>query len=162
MRAAVSWIPPVIVAACAATLVAGAGMTVTDLGPWYRNLEQPAWTPPDWAFGAIWTTIFALCALSAVTAWRAAPDDDKARAVIGLFAFNGFLNLLWSFLFFRLQRPDWALIEVVLLWLSVLAIMVVVGRFSRVAAVLLIPYLVWVGVAAALNKAIVDLNAPFA
>jgi tryptophan-rich sensory protein len=134
---------------------------MTELGPWYRSLKQPVWTPPDWAFGAIWTTIFALTAMSAVTAWRSAPDESTGGTVIGLYAFNGFLNLLWSFLFFKLQRPDLALIEVGLLWLSVLAMIIYVRRFSGLAALLLLPYLVWVGVAAALNLAIVRLNAPF-
>ena len=68
---------------------------------------------------------------------------------------------MWSFLFFKLQRPDLALIEVGLLWLSVLAMIIYVRRFSGLAALLLLPYLVWVGVAAALNLAIVRLNAPF-
>lgn len=161
MRVGGAWVAPVIVAACAATVVAGAGMTITELGPWYRSLKQPEWTPPDWAFGVIWTAIFALTAMSAVTAWRRAPDEPSAGTVVGLYAFNGFLNLLWSFLFFKLQRPDWALVEVAFLWLSVLAMMLFVRRFSGVGALLLLPYLIWVGVAAALNYTIVQLNPPF-
>jgi translocator protein len=161
MRPHGSWAAPVIVAALAATLIAGAGTTVTELGPWYRSLQQPSWTPPDWAFGAIWTAIFALAAISAVTAWRAAPTDERAFSVIGQFAFNGFLNLLWSFLFFKLQRPDWALFEVALLWLSIAALIISLWRFSRLASLLLVPYLIWVSVAAALNWQIVQLNGPF-
>lgn len=161
MRRGVPWVAPVIVAAGAAVLVAAAGTTITELGPWYRSLKQPDWSPPDWAFGVMWTTIFLLAAISAVQGWRKAPTQDDASAMVGLFAFNGFLNLLWSFLFFKMQRPDWALIEVGFLWLSIAALIVVLRRYSSLAAVLLVPYLIWVSVAAALNYSVVQLNAPF-
>jgi tryptophan-rich sensory protein len=72
-----------------------------------------------------------------------------------------FLNVLWSLLFFRLRRPDWALVEVGFLWLSILALMIVLFRYSRLAGLLLLPYLVWVGFAGALNFAVVRLNGPF-
>ena len=81
--------------------------------------------------------------------------------MLALFALNGFLNLLWSLLYFRLRRPDWALIEVGLLWLSVLLLIVVLGRYSRTAAWLLVPYLAWITVAGALNWGTVQLNRPF-
>lgn len=80
---------------------------------------------------------------------------------MGLFALNGFLNISWSLIFFRLQRPDWAFYEVILLWLSILALIVYCGRFSKTAAALLVPYLAWVSFAGALNWAVVQLNAPF-
>lgn len=156
-----SWVAPVIVAAGAALLVAGAGMTVTEIGPWYKGLKQPDWAPPDWAFGVIWTVIFALTAGAAVSGWRNAPSQRAAEALVGLFAFNGFLNLLWSFLFFKMQRPDWALFEVGLLWLSILTLIIVTARYAKTAALLLVPYLIWVGIAAALNYQVVILNRPF-
>jgi tryptophan-rich sensory protein len=81
--------------------------------------------------------------------------------MLALFALNGFLNLLWSLLYFRLRRPDWALIEVGLLWLSVLLLIVVLGRYSRTAAWLLAPYLAWITFAGALNWGTVQLNQPF-
>ena len=160
-RVSSSWIAPVVVAAIAATLVAGAGMTVTELGPWYRSLKQPDWTPPDWAFGVIWTTVFTLTACAAVSSWRRATDDRGADTLIGLFALNGFLNLLWSFLFFKLHRPDWAMIEVLALWLSILALIIISRRYSTFAAWLLAPYLLWVTIAAALNYQVIALNPPF-
>ncbi len=152
---------PFVIAAVAAVAVAALGATVTDLGPWYQELNQPNWKPPDWLFGPAWTLIFALATLSAATAWRDAPSQDDREWMIGLFALNGSLNILWSLLFFRLQRPDWALAEVVLLWLSVLWLIVVLGRYSRPASLLLIPYLAWVAFAGLLNLAVVRLNAPF-
>ncbi len=152
---------PVTIATAAAVCVAALGATVTDLGPWYQALAKPSWNPPDVVFPMGWTVIYALITIAGITAWRAAPTSAKAEWVIGLFALNGFLNIGWSLVFFRLQRPDWALIEVGLLWLSILAMILYCGRFSKPAAWLLVPYLVWVGFAAALNWAVVQLNAPF-
>ena len=155
------WLVPTSLAAVTTAIVAAIGATITVLGPWYYSLKQPAWAPPDVVFGAAWTLIFGLCAISAVTAWMAAPNRDTAYTVVGLFAFNGILNLLWSFLFFRIQRPDLAALEVWLLWASIAALILVCWRFSRPAAWLLVPYLLWVSFAAVLNQAVVALNGPF-
>jgi benzodiazapine receptor len=110
------WLP-VLAAAAAAIVVASLGMTMTDLGPWYQGLQKPSWQPPDWAFGPAWTVIFALAAISGVVAWRNAETDAQREWIIILFAINGTLNILWSALFFRFHRPDWALYEVAFLWL---------------------------------------------
>ena len=152
---------PVTVATLAALCVAALGATVTDLGPWYQALAKPDWNPPDVVFPIGWTIIYALITVAGITAWRAARTAAQAEWVIGLFALNGFLNITWSILFFRFQRPDWAFYEVVALWLSILGLIVYCGRFSRSAAALLVPYLVWVSFAAALNYAVVGLNGPF-
>ena len=152
---------PVLVAAAAAMAVAGLGALMTDLGDWYRQLAQPAWKPPDWLFGPAWTTIFALAAAAGASAWRKAPNQASREWMLALFALNGFLNVLWSLLYFRLRRPDWALFEVGLLWLSVLLLIVVLGRYSRAAAWLLVPYLAWITLAGALNWGTVQLNQPF-
>ncbi len=151
----------VVVAAICATAVAAVGGTMTDLGPWYRGLAKPPWQPPDAAFGPIWTAIFACAAASGVIAWRQAKSAATREWIIGLFALNGFLNVLWSLLFFRLRRPDWALMEVGGLWLSILLLMIVLARLSRTASGLLAPYLVWVSIAAALNFEVVRLNPAF-
>lgn len=154
-------ITPVTVATVAALCVAALGATVTDLGPWYQGLAKPGWNPPDVVFPMGWTLIYALITVAGITAWRAAPTSAAAEWVIGLFALNGFLNISWSILFFRLQRPDWAFYELVLLWLSILVMIAYCGRFSKSAALLLVPYLAWVSFAGALNLAVVQLNAPF-
>jgi tryptophan-rich sensory protein len=152
---------PVLIAALSATAVAALGTLMTDTGPWYAGLRKPSWQPPDWLFGPVWTAIFALCALSGYVAWRDAPNRGGRDAVIGLFALNGFLNVLWSTIFFRVRRPDWALVEVGLLWFSIVLMIVVLMRFSKTASLLLVPYLLWVSFAAVLNWAVVRLNAPF-
>ena len=153
---------PVWVAAAAAMGVAVLGGLMTDVGPWYQQLKQPAWKPPDWLFGPAWTLIFALAAASGVVAWRRTASRVRREWLLGLFALNGFLNVLWSLLYFRLRRPDWAMVEVVALWLSIACLMLYVARDSRKAAGLLLPYLLWVAFAGALNWATVQLNAPFA
>lgn len=156
-----SWILPAAVASIAALAVALLGATITDLGPWYQSLAKPDWTPPGPAFGIIWTVVFALTAMSGITAWSKAPSGRAADWVISLFALNAFLNILWSILFFRMQRPDWAMIELVVLWLSIATLIIYCGRFSRIAAMLLLPYLAWVSIAGALNWSVIELNGPF-
>ncbi|AVT80381.1 TspO/MBR family protein [Rhodopseudomonas palustris] len=152
---------PIFVAAAVAIFVGLLGGSLTDTGTWYQSLVKPWWQPPDWAFGPAWTVIFALAAMSAVYAWRGAHTRAQRDWVIGLFAANGFFNVLWSMLFFTVRRPDWALLEVPLLWLSVLAGVVVFWRSARTASYYLLPYLVWVTFAAYLNWTVVALNTPF-
>jgi len=84
--------------------IAGIGNALTELGPWYYQLKHPAWKPPDAAFGAIWTLIFTLCAISAWLAWHQAPTLARRTKVIGLYLYNGSLNILWSF--FVLSSPQ--------------------------------------------------------
>lgn len=146
------------IAAAIAVAVAGGGAWLTDLGPWYYALRKPAWQPPDWLFGPAWTVIFALTAAAAVVAWHRTFDARGRAALIAAFAANAVCNLLWSFLFFRLHRIDWALWEVAALWASVFACMIVAGSRTRAAAWLLVPYLLWVSFAAALNFKILQLN----
>lgn len=152
---------PGLAALAWAVAVAAVGGMLTTLGPWYDALKRPRLQPPDWAFGPAWTLILALAALSAAFAWRDAPTPALRAAVVALFLANGALNVLWNVLFFTRRRPDLALVEVVALWLSILAPMVVFWPFSPTAALLLAPYLIWVGFAAYLNREIVRLNGPF-
>ena len=142
-------------------VVGGLGAWLTDLTPWYHALKKPSWQPPDWLFGPAWTLILALASLSAYLAWRNAQDRGSRLMVVGLFCANGVLNLLWSPLFFKWRRPDWALVEVPFLWLSILAPVVLLARISTTASLLMVPYLLWVSFAAVLNLTIVRLNQPF-
>ena len=150
-----------LVALALSYATAGIGAAVTDLGPWYFALRHPPWKPPDAAFGVIWSVIFTLCAISGWLAWQAADTSALRRRVAWLFGANAVLNIVWSAIYFKLQRPDWALLEVVFLWLSIAALIAGLWRLRRWAAWLLIPYLVWVSIAAVLNLHTVQLNAPF-
>ena len=151
----------ILVAAACTAAVLGAGGALTEIGPWYGSLRRPSFQPPNWLFGPAWTAIGVLTAWAAVDAWVGAPDGAAKTTIIVLFAVNGLLNIGWSLLFFKLRRPDWALIEVVPLWLSIAALIVAFAPFAGRACWLLAPYLVWVGFAAYLNRAVVELNRPF-
>ena len=149
------------VALVLAFATAGTGGALTDLGAWYQALEQPPWKPTDAAFGPVWTTIFTLLAVAGALAWLGARDTAERRRVALVFAANGVLNVLWSGLFFFAKRPDYSLLEVGFLWLSIVIMIIVARKTSRLAGWLLVPYLVWVSFAAVLNYAVVDLNGPF-
>ncbi|MBQ1762641.1 MAG: tryptophan-rich sensory protein [Aquincola sp.] len=160
MRQGPLW-KPVVVAALWAVALSLVGGLATDIGPWYRALNKPSWQPPDWLFGPVWTTLYLLCVIAAVRAWRSDVARPGRGALLAVFGINGVFNVLWSVLFFNQRRPDWALMEVGLLWLSIVAMVVVAGRRDRIAGALLLPYLAWVSFASVLNFTIVRLNAPF-
>lgn len=151
----------VIAAILWAVILGGAGGLLTTIGPWYRALNKPPWQPPDWLFGPAWTLILGLAAWAAVLAWNGAVDDAGRTAIIILYGVNFVFHFLWSPLFFNFRRPDWALVEVVFLWASVLALCIGLRQFSVLASWLIVPYFVWVSFAAILNLFIVRLNAPF-
>ncbi|PNG26373.1 TspO/MBR family protein [Methylocella silvestris] len=153
---------PIAVAVIVTALVLAVGGMTTTVDPWYRSLRKPAWTPPDWVFGPAWTIILGLAAAAGVLAWANAPDAAAQLRIALLFGVNIVLHMLWSPLFFNLRRPDWALIEIPFLWLSILALMVGLAPLSSLAAWLLLPYLMWVAFAAFLNLTIVRINEPFA
>jgi len=154
-------IAAIAVAAAWGVVVAAAGAWLTDLTPWYFTLRKPSWQPPDWLFGPAWTLILSMASLSAYLGWSNALDSSARWLVVVLFGLNGAANILWSPLFFKLRRPDWALIEVPFLWLSILLPILLLWPVSRVASLLLLPYLAWVSFAAFLNLTIVRLNQPF-
>ena len=150
------WVSYAVVATAIA-MVGGIGGKATDIGPWYRDLTKPSWNPPDWAFPVVWTTIYILIIASVGRTWNAADPAEQAQ-IVWVVAINFALNALWSVLFFSMRKPLWALVEVLLLWLSIIAMIWVVGNISILNAVLLIPYIVWVSIAMLLNLSIVRLN----
>ncbi len=150
-----------IIAAAWAIILGGAGGFLTEIGKWYHNLKKPSWQPPDWLFGPAWTVILGLAGWSFYLAWTAAPTPADRTMVGALFAANFVLHLMWSPLFFKSKRPDWALIENAFLWLSVASLFFVLPRYSELAGWLNAPYLAWVTFAFVLNWKIVQLNRPF-
>ncbi len=149
---------PILIAGGVAVFLGIAGGLLTDIGPWYRDLRKPRLNPPNWLFGPAWTIILGLAAWSAVLAWNAASDPDEQRLVVLLFGANAILHLLWSPLFFKLKRPDWALFEVAFLWASLVALTIGLAPISHTASLLIVPYLLWVSFATWLNWQIVRLN----
>ena len=144
-----------------AVILGGAGGVLTTIGPWYKNLVKPSWQPPDWLFGPAWTLILGLTAWAGILAWQGAETDADRNIITILFAVNFVCHFLWSPLFFNLRRPDWALVEVVFLWGSVLSLCIGLRPYSVLASWLIVPYLSWVSFAAILNLNIVRLNRPF-
>jgi translocator protein len=151
----------ILLAACGLIVTAGGGALVTQLGPWYYGLDQPSWKPPDWLFGPAWTTIFLCMGWAFVLAWSKVPSVGGRAMLFGVFALNSGMNLLWSYLFFRRRRPDWALIEVFPFIGSILLMIVVTAPLDVRAGWAFAPYLIWVLFATVLNAAIVRRNAPF-
>jgi translocator protein len=138
-------------------VLAIAGGVLTQIGPWYESLQKPTWKPPDWAFGPTWTIIFAFIAFAIAYAWEAA-DSAQRAAMLWTLAINGVLNIAWSGIFFTLKNPGWAMAELVLFWLSIVALIYVMGSIDRSAGLLLVPYLMWVTAAGILNYQIVRMN----
>jgi tryptophan-rich sensory protein len=126
-------------------------------GEWYAALAKPAWNPPNWIFGPVWTVLYVLMAVSAWLVWRPA-GFGGAGAALGLFVFQLALNGLWSYLFFGLHRLDLALFEVVALWATILATAILFWGVNRLAGALLVPYLAWVAFASFLNFTLWSLN----
>lgn len=135
---------------------AGAAVFVSPDG-WYAGLNKPAWNPPAWVFGPAWTFLYVTMAVAAWLVWREGGWRTQGRA-LGLFVLQWALNALWTPLFFGLHRPGLALIDILALWLAILATLIAFWRVRRVAGILLLPYLAWVTFAAALNFTIWRMN----
>ena len=123
----------------------------------YGALTQPAWAPPPWLFGPVWTVLYVSIAVAGWLVWRRA-GWSGARTALSVFAVQLVLNALWTPLFFGAGLFGVAFVEIVALWLSIVATIVLFARHSRPAAALLLPYLAWVTFASALNLAIWVLN----
>jgi len=147
----------VLVIACEGVGIVGAGFTAPAIADWYRSLEQPSWTPPDWLFGPVWIALYALMAVAAWLVWRQGrvPGVWTAGALFGV---QLALNAIWTPIFFGLRQPGWALLDILLLWAAILLTLVAFARVRPLAAGLLAPYLAWVTYAGALNFALWRLN----
>lgn len=124
---------------------------------WYRRIIKPDWTPPDWLFGPAWTLLYVLIGVAVYRVARR--DSPHTPAALTWFFLQLVLNALWTPLFFGLHRPDLALACIAALWLAIVGTMRAFARVDRGAAGLLVPYLLWVSFASALNAAIWYLNA---
>ena len=147
-----------LVLVCFAAAGLGGLVTTPRIPTWYADLAKPGWTPPDWIFGPVWTALYLMMAFSAWLVWRQA-GLAGARLPLALFGIQLLLNSLWSVLFFGLQNPGAAGVEIILLWVAILATLLAFWRQSNLAGALLVPYLAWVSFAAVLNVTIWWMNA---
>jgi len=136
--------------------VIGAAFTTPEIPTWYATLSKPSFNPPNWLFGPVWTVLYILQGI-ALYLIISAKSKHISRAVV-LFMLQLILNLLWSIVFFGLHQPLWALIEIMFLWLFVLATMLEFFKHSPPAGKLLLPYLAWISFAMALTAGVVYLN----
>ncbi len=136
----------------------GSLLTTPSIGGWYVTLRRPAWTPPNWVFGPVWSLLYLSMGMAAWLVWRRA-GISGARLPLVLFALQLALNVSWSAIFFSAHMPGFAFAEIVLLWLMILGTIVSFSPVSRAAGLLMLPYLLWVAFAAALNYSIWRLNA---
>ena len=155
-----SWIGLVVLLmVCVGAGGLGAMATTPEIDGWYKTLIKPSWNPPSYVFGPVWTTLYILMAIAAWLVWQPAGFSRSARMPLALFGLQLVLNVGWSWIFFGMHQPGWAVVEIVVLWLAILATMAAFFRRSTLAGWLLAPYLAWVSFAAFLNYAIWQLNA---
>jgi len=148
-------------ATLAVVLSAGgiAALATTRATPtWYQTLKKPWFDPPEWLFGPAWMTLYLLMAVAAFLVWKQGIGMPGVKLALAVFLVQLVLNALWSVFFFGLRSPLAGLVDIIVLWLAILATIILFLRISVPAGVLLLPYLGWVSFAAALNAAIHVLN----
>lgn len=133
-------------------------VTVDAISGWYASLNKPSFNPPNWVFGPAWTVLYILMGLAAGLVWCSEGDAALKRRALMAYAVQLGLNLAWSLIFFGLQAPKLALVEIIVLWIAIVWCIRVFRPVHAVAAYLLVPYLLWVTFASVLNGAIVVLN----
>lgn len=149
-----------VIAVTVPLVVGGLSGFATSRGveTWYPTLVKPSFNPPSWVFGPVWTMLYLMMGIAAFLVWRKGLETAGVQGALSLFVVQLALNGLWSILFFGLQSPGWALAEIVVLWLAIVATLVAFWRLTAAAGWLLAPYLAWVSFAAVLNGSIWVLN----
>ncbi len=143
---------------CLLAGVFGSLFTAPAIPTWYETLAKPSFSPPNWLFAPVWTTLFVLMGIAAYLVWRRGLDDPPARAALGVFVVQLILNVAWSVFFFGLRSPLAGLVVIVVLWIAILVTTLTFLRLSRAGGLLLLPYVLWVSFAALLNFSIWQLN----
>jgi benzodiazapine receptor len=151
-----------IISILASFAAAGIGsiFTFKAIPTWYRGLKKPRYTPPNWAFGPVWTTLYILMGISVFLIWQKGLAANGATLAFILLWVQLALNALWSVIFFGIKSKGGGVITIIILWLLILATMITSFRVSGWAGALLIPYIVWVSIASYLNIGVWVLNKP--
>lgn len=131
--------------------------TISGVNGWYKTLNKPSFNPPNAIFGPVWSLLYLLMGISLYLIWQQPKSSERKKAV-GVFFVQITLNFFWSIIFFNLHSIGFALVEIIAMWLAILAMIILFYRVNRPAALLQIPYICWVSFASVLNAAIYHLN----
>lgn len=143
---------------CEGVGIFGSIFTMPSIPTWYKSLNRPIFSPPNWVFAPVWTILFLLMAISVYLVWNKGLKKTQVREAMYVFIFQLLLNFFWSFFFFGIRQPYLAFLEIIALWLAILLTIIKFYKISKPASYLLIPYILWVSFAAILNLSIVLLN----
>ncbi|MEO7394038.1 MAG: TspO/MBR family protein [Chitinophagaceae bacterium] len=132
--------------------------TTPEISGWYQTIVKPAWNPPNWIFGPVWTTLYLMMGIALYLIWKSDNDPIAKKTAITLFTLQLVFNFLWSFIFFNQHQIGWSLIEIIVLWIFILLTILAFAQVNKIAAWLLVPYISWVSFATILNYTIWKLN----
>ena len=148
----------VSIIACFAAAGIGSLFTFKAIPTWYASLKKPPYTPPNWAFGPVWTVLYILMAIAVFFVWQKGLSTNGVLPAFILFWIQLVLNALWSVIFFGMKSKGGGVITIIVLWLLILASIITSFRVSGWAGAFLIPYIVWVSIASYLNIGVWRLN----
>ncbi|RZJ71576.1 TspO/MBR family protein [Flavobacterium sp.] len=149
----------IMVATCLGIGYISGEVTRTAITTWYVTIEKPSFNPPNWIFAPVWSALYFFMGVAAGLVWaRIDFERNEVKKALIFFFIQLALNALWSYLFFGLQNPLLALVEIVLLWLMIYETWLKFGRINKLSGWLFVPYLLWVAFAAVLNASIWYLN----
>jgi len=143
---------------CQLAGIIGSYFTINSIPTWYASLNKPSLNPPNWIFGPVWISLYTLMGISLFITWKNRKRLKGIKSTMTIFFLQLLLNTLWSIVFFGMHNIGFALVIIVLLWISILAMIITFYRVSAGAGLLQIPYLAWVSFAAYLNYSIFALN----
>lgn len=134
-------------------------LTAQSVRTWYPTLLKPSFNPPNWLFGPVWIVLYLMMGIALYIVWQRSGSGQNVQTAVIVFIIQLILNAAWSLIFFGLQSPFWAFVEIVVLWVAILITIILFREISRTASYLLVPYILWVTFAAILNFSIWRLNA---
>ena len=143
---------------CQGAGVIGSLFTSPAISTWYATIQKPSFNPPNWIFAPVWTLLFLLMGISLYLIWSKGFKYKETKIAIFIFFVQLILNILWSILFFALQSPLYAFIEIIILWFIILLMIISFYKVSKIAAYLLLPYIIWISFASVLNFSILIIN----
>ena len=132
--------------------------TAGSIEGWYITLNKPWFNPPNWIFGPVWTLLYLMMGIAFFLIWKSDAPADAKKTAITVYLVQLALNFAWSLIFFYMEQPGWALVDILLMWAAIFCTIITFGKISSAAAWLLVPYISWVSFATVLNFAIWKLN----